>query len=361
MIYDNLSTGDGGRLFFGGADTVALAEKYGTPLYLIDSGRVLDNIRAFRREMTKSFTPASRPAYASKALTFVSLCRLLAAEDVMLDAVSRGEIAVALRAGFNPARIIFHGNAKSEDELVYAVSHAVGLIAVDNLAELETLDCVALDTGRVQDVMLRLTPGVDPHTHDAVNTGRTLSKFGAAIGIGDAEELTAAALGCRGVRLRGFHCHIGSQIFEPEPYLEAARIMLKFMADVREKYGFTAGILDLGGGFPVRYTEDDPPVDIPGTISLIGAEVRRLCGEYSYPVPDVITEPGRSIVADAGITIYNVHSVKKLPGKTFVAVDGGMTDNPRFALYRSRYTVVNADRADAPAELICDVAGRCCE
>jgi diaminopimelate decarboxylase len=211
-------------------------------------------------------------------------------------------------------------------------------------------------------LLLRLTPGIDPHTYAAVATGKVDSKFGSAIETGQAEEITAHTLSCENVDLAGFHCHVGSQVFDSDVFLRSSEIMLDFIALMRDRYGYVARMLDLGGGYGVRYVESDPVIDIPANIRQVAEAVKAKCAALSLPVPEIRMEPGRSIVADAGMTLYTVGSVKTITGyKSYVSIDGGMPDNPRYALYQSAYTVHTANRMNAPRDFECTIAGRCCE
>ena len=362
MLHDNLSVSQDGHLLLNGADTVSLAKKYGTPLYLLDEDRIRAHCRTYIRAMKTYFGEDAQPLFASKALSFTGIYRLCTEEGMAVDVVSPGELFIALHAGFDPKNIYFHGNAKTEDDLRYAMDAGVGCIVVDNETELLRVSAYAVEKGITQEILLRLTPGIDPHTFDAVNTGKVDSKFGSAIATGQAEELFLRAKDIPGVELLGFHCHIGSQIFDEKPFCDAADLMMTFLASLREKYGYTAKVLDLGGGIGVRYVEDDPYIDIEDTLRLVGSHIRSVCESLNFPMPRVLMEPGRSLVADAGVTVYTVQNVKMIPGfKSYAAIDGGMTDNPRYALYRSRYTVLLANRTDETADFTCTVAGRCCE
>lgn len=362
MLHDNLSVSQDGHLLLNGADTVSLAKKYGTPLYLLDEDRIRAHCRTYIRAMKTYFGEDAQPLFASKALSFTGIYRLCTEEGMAVDVVSPGELFIALHAGFDPKNIYFHGNAKTEDDLRYAMDAGVGCIVVDNETELLRVSAYAIEKGKTQDILLRLTPGIDPHTFDAVNTGKVDSKFGSAIATGQAEALFLRAKDIPGVELLGFHCHIGSQIFDEKPFCDAADLMMTFLASLREKYGYTAKVLDLGGGIGVRYVEDDPYIDIEDTLRLVGSHIRSVCESLNFPMPRILMEPGRSLVADAGVTVYTVQNVKMIPGfKSYAAIDGGMTDNPRYALYRSRYTVLLANRADETADFTCTVAGRCCE
>ena len=351
-----------GHLVFAGADTVTLAKKYGTPLYLMDEERIRHNCRVYTEAMAQAFPKGGRPLYASKALSCRRVYEIIREEGLGADAVSGGELYLALRAGVPAEDLFFHGNSKPEPEIRYAIEQHIGYFVADNPAELETVNRVAGELGTVQKVLLRLTPGIDPHTFAAVTTGTIDSKFGVPIPNGLAMDFLARAMQLPNLQVEGVHCHIGSQIFEGVHFISAAEIMLTFLADAKKQLGFTARLLDLGGGFGVPYVEDDPVPDIRAGILALGAALSDLCARLGLAVPTVLMEPGRSIVADAGITLYTVSGAKSVPGiKNFVGIDGGMTDNPRFALYGSRYTALLANRAGEPAAGRYTIAGRCCE
>ena len=362
MLHDNLSINERGHLAFGGVDTVTMAEKYGTPLYLLDEDRVRKNCRVYLSAMKEYFGGESGPLLASKALSFKGIYRIAKEEGMRTDLVSIGEMFTAHAAGFPLSRAYFHGNNKTDRDIETAIEYGVGTFVVDNREELYAIDRIAGERGIRQNILLRLSPGIDPHTQEKISTGKVDSKFGTAIETGQAEELTKEALALKNVALLGFHCHVGSQIFEETPFTDAADIMLAFMACMRDKYGFTATVLNLGGGFGVRYTEEDPVIDYRANIRLVASHVKARCEEYRFPMPEILMEPGRSIVADAGVTLYTVGSVKTITGyKSYVSVDGGMPDNPRYALYASRYTVELASNMQAPKDFVATVAGRCCE
>lgn len=362
MLHNNLSINAEGHLTLAGVDTVKMAEKYGTPLYLLDEDRVRENCRTYLTAMKEYFGGDSGPLLASKALSFKGIYRIAAEEGMRTDLVSLGEMFTAHAAGFPLSRAYFHGNNKTDADIETAIRYGVGTFVVDNREELYAIDRIAGEAGVTQNILLRLSPGIDPHTQEKISTGKVDSKFGTAIETGQAEEITREALALKNVKLLGFHCHVGSQIFEETPFTDAADIMLAFMACMRDRMGFTATVLNLGGGFGVRYTEEDPVIDYRANIRLVAEHVKARCAEYRFPMPEILMEPGRSIVADAGLTLYTVGSVKTITGyKSYVSVDGGMPDNPRYALYASRYTVALASRMNAPRDFVATVAGRCCE
>ncbi|MBQ5613082.1 MAG: diaminopimelate decarboxylase [Clostridia bacterium] len=365
MICDNLSVNEKDHLCLGGQDTVLLAEQYGTPLYLLDEDRIRLQCRTYLRAMREAFGEAALPLYASKAASFKQIYRIMQEEGMGIDVVSVGEICTAHAVGFPLERAYFHSNNKTDADILYAMERGVGYFVVDNREELDAIERVASEKGSVQKILLRLTPGIDPHTYEAVSTGNVDSKFGSAIETGQAEEITAYALTLPHLHLAGFHCHVGSQVFDADVFLRSAEIMLRFMAEMRDKHGYLAEELDLGGGFGVRYLAEDPVMNIADTVKTVGESVQALCRQLGLPLPAIRMEPGRSIVAEAGMTLYTVGTVKQIPGyKNYVSVDGGMTDNPRFALYRSPYTVLLANRtekAEAEEQMRCSVVGRCCE
>ncbi|MBO5294406.1 MAG: diaminopimelate decarboxylase [Clostridia bacterium] len=363
MICNNLSINEKGHLCFEGQDTVTLAKTYGTPLYLMDADRIRERCRTYQAAIRKAFGERANTLYASKAASFRAIYRIMMEEGMGVDVVSSGEIYTAFSVGFPMERAYFHSNNKTDADVAFAMEHGVGYFVVDNREELDAIEYFAQKKGIRQKVLLRLTPGIDPHTYEAVSTGKVDSKFGSAIETGQADEITAYALGLSHVELSGFHCHVGSQVFDSDIFLRSAAIMLHFVAEMKQKYGFVTRELDLGGGYGVRYLEEDPQIDIAQNIIKVGEAVKEQCSALGIELPDIRMEPGRSIVADAGMTLYTAGTVKRIPGyKNYVSVDGGMTDNPRYALYRSAYTVLLANRANDKGKTFrCSLVGRCCE
>ena len=364
MLCSNIGINESGHLTFAGEDTVRLAAHYKTPLYLMDEDRIRENCRVYKTAMERAFGAGSFPLYASKAASFKRMYTIMQEEKMAIDVVSAGEIATAKRAGFSLERAFFHGNNKTDADVSYAMAANVGYFVADHEEELEIISREAKSRGIRQKVLLRLTPGIDPHTYEAVATGKVDSKFGVAIETGQADHFVQHALSLPNLRLMGYHCHVGSQVFDEDGsvYHNAAKIMMTFAVEMKKKYGAELQVLDLGGGYGVRYTDADPQVNIPENIEQLAGTIKSLCEELSLPMPAVLLEPGRSIVADAGLTIYTAGSTKSIPGyKNYVPVDGGMTDNPRYALYGSKYTVYLANRANEEANFRCDVVGRCCE
>ncbi|MBO5768049.1 MAG: diaminopimelate decarboxylase, partial [Clostridia bacterium] len=362
MIHSNISILENGHLAFSNVDVVELAEKYGTPLYIIDENRIRENCRKYKSAVEKYFGKDSLPCFASKALSYKDIYRIIASEGLGADVVSGGELYTALSVDFPADKIYFHGNNKTESEIVYALKSGIGGFIVDNFDELELLNELAGREGSKQQILLRVSPGIDPHTHRAVVTGNVDSKFGVAIETGQAIRFVEAALACENLLLEGIHCHIGSQIFDEYPFTDAAKIMLDFALEVKNKFGLSFAKINLGGGIGVRYVEEDPNIDIDDIMCKIKNELDKLVLERGLDRPVFIFEMGRYICADAGMTVYSVGSVKEIEGyKKYVCIDGGMADNPRYALYESKYTVYNASNANLPRNTVASVAGRCCE
>lgn len=362
MIHSNISVLENGRLAFSGMDTVELAEKYGTPLYLIDENRIREKCREYKAAVEKYFGNESLPLYASKALCYRDIYRIINDEGLGIDVVSGGEFFTALSVGFPAEKVYFHGNNKTDEEIKFAIENHIGTFVVDNFDELSFVNEEAGRQGVKQDILLRLSPGIDPHTHRAVVTGSVDSKFGVAIETGQALEFVKKAIASENLVLKGIHCHIGSQIFDQFPFTDAAKIMLDFALQVKNELGYSFEKINLGGGLGVRYTENDPESSLDANMFEIKKELDRLVSERGLKQPVFLFEMGRFICADAGMTLYTVGAVKEISGyKNYVCIDGGMCDNPRYALYQSEYTVYNASNALAERNYVASVAGRCCE
>ncbi len=362
MLHTNLGINEKNHLTIAGADTVTLAEKYGTPLMVIDEERIRRNCRIYKDAMKKYFGEGSYPLFASKSLSCKYIYRIAMQEKIGIDIVSSGELYTAISAGFDVSNSFFHGNNKTDSDISYGIASGIGHFVVDNLTELDRIDEYAGKVGIRQPILLRLTPGIDPHTHAAIATGKVDSKFGIPIETGQADEAVKYALSKKNIRLDGFHCHIGSQIFDIKPFCDAAKLMISYITSVRDKLGYETDILNLGGGFGVKYIEGQPELDYADFIgkiaSFIDAEVER----SGIKRPNILMEPGRSLVADSCLTLYTVGGTKEIKGfRNYVSVDGGMTDNPRYALYQSDYTVCLASRMNDKPDFVCTVAGRCCE
>ena len=362
MICDNITTAANGHLLFAGQDTVDLAKQYGTPLYLMDEDRIRENCRVYTAAFRKHFGGRARPLYASKALSCKRIYLIMREEDMGIYVVSSGEIYTALQAGYDLSRAYFHSNNKTDEDIRFGLDHGIGCFVADNVEEIKVIEAEAAARNIRQSVLLRLTPGIDPHTYEAIATGKVDSKFGSAIETGQAEEITAFTLKQPHVDLAGFHCHVGSQVFAEDVFERAAVIMLEFTADMKRKYGYMARQLDLGGGYGVRYVESDPFLDVDTKVGEVAAAIHETCRRLGIEMPEIHMEPGRSIVADAGMTLYTAGTVKRIPGyKNYVSVDGGMPDHPRFALYGSLYTCLPANKMNEAADFQCSVVGRCCE
>ena len=362
FISDSLAVNNEGHLTIGGADVVSLAEKYGTPLYIMDEDKIRHTCKEYQSAMTEAFGDNFTVNYASKAFSTKAIYKIVDNEGLSADVVSGGELYTALTANFPAKKISFHGNNKTRDEIVFALKSNIKQFIVDNIEELKIIDDEARRMSKVADVSFRIKPGVDAHTHDFVKTGQIDSKFGVALENGEAFEIIKTALSMENIRLVGLHCHIGSQIFDSEPFSQAAEVMLKFIAKIKKELNFEIRELDLGGGFGVKYTDSDDPKTITEAIRSFSATVKSECEKIGISVPHISIEPGRSIVADAGITVYTVGSVKKIEGiRTYVAVDGGMTDNPRYTLYGSEYTMLLPERPLDEKTETYTVAGRNCE
>lgn len=362
FLTENLSVNEKGHLSIGGCDAVELAKTYGTPLYVMDEAEIRRALRDYKRSIDENYTNGGQVAYASKACSFKEMYRIVNQEGCGADVVSGGELYTAVQAGLPAERLYFHGNSKTDAELRMALEYGVGRIVVDNLYELKRLSEMATALGKQANIYLRITPGIDAHTHDFILTGKIDSKFGFTLENGDAMEAVQQALQADGIVLKGLHCHIGSQIFDSDPFVHAAKVMIGFMADIRANTGVTLGELNLGGGFGIAYTEKDEPKSYAEYMSLVAGEVKSYAKELDFPLPYMVIEPGRSVVATAGITLYTVDHVKKIPNvRNYVCIDGGMTDNPRYILYQSAYTVLVADRVNAPTDTVATIGGRNCE
>ena len=362
ILYPHINVNEKNHLTIGGIDALELAKEYGTPLYVIDTDAVRERCREYKTAAEKYFGADALPLYASKSLCYTGMYRLVNEEGLGADCVSGGELYTALHAGFPPEKLYFHGNNKPRREICEALDAGVGCFVVDNEEELATLGEEAAARKKIQKILLRITPGIDPHTHKAVITGQVDSKFGSAIATGRAEEMINLAINNKNVELVGFHCHIGSQIFDTEPFTEESRVMTAFIGKMQKKYGITVSELNLGGGLGVPYTKYDSSVDYTEAIKKMSEVISEQCENNGIKKPRIILEPGRSLVAAAGVTLYTVGSVKEIPGfRKYVSVDGGMTDNPRYALYASQYTAVIADRAGDEQNDRVTIAGRCCE
>ncbi|MBY0117614.1 diaminopimelate decarboxylase [Paenibacillus xylanexedens] len=350
-----------GHLEIGGVDATDLKEQFGTPLYVVDEQLVRERCREYMDAFRASGL-GFQVAYASKAFCVMAMCALAAEEGLSLDVVSDGELFTALQAGFPAERIHFHGNNKTLEEIEMALDAEIGCFVVDNFNELHLLQAVAADKNRKVNILLRVTPGVEAHTHEYISTGQTDSKFGFDIGNGTAFEAIDLASKQSNLVLLGVHSHIGSQIFEVEGFQMAVQRVAEFAASVYERLNVAFKVVNLGGGFGIRYIDGDTPLEVAQYVKAITDAVKNHFAQIGYAVPEIWVEPGRSIVGEAGTTLYTVGTSKDIPGvRKYVAVDGGMTDNPRPALYESKYEAVLANRANEAAQETVSVAGKCCE
>ena len=358
----NLSINSENHLVIGQHDTVELAKKFGTPLYVLDEDLMRDNCRAYKNAIDTYYDGHGLVLFASKALCTMYTGRLVAEEGLGADVVSGGELYTLYKAGFPMEKVFFHGNNKTPDEIELALNCGVGHIVVDNKYELELLNRIANEKNVNQRILFRIKPGIDAHTHDFVKTGQIDSKFGVALENGEAYEIHKLALSMSNIQIDGVHCHIGSQIFDVEPFCEAAKVMIGFIADLYDKLGIKVKILNLGGGFGIKYTATDDPLAPSEYIHKVTNVVKELAQEKGIDLPFLVFEPGRSIVASAGITLYTVGCVKEIENvRTYVSIDGGMCDNPRYILYGSKYTAVLANNASAEPVAPVTIAGKCCE
>ena len=362
---ETLKINEKGHLELGGADCVALAKQFGTPVYLFDEAYIRRMMRVYRDTLAEKYEGKGMVLYASKAFSCQAMYRIADEENIGIDVVSGGELYTAKKAGFPMEKVYMHGNNKLDYEIGEALDAGIGCIVADAYSEIDKIDVEAEKRGMVQDILLRINPGVEAHTHAFVQTATTDSKFGFAVADGTAERITAYAMSKKHVRLLGYHCHIGSQIFEKQSFVLAVTKCMRFAAEMKDKLGFTLKTLNLGGGFGIWYTDEDRKILPEGYAEYLEAlivEVKAQAKEHEMDLPYLVIEPGRSIVGEAGVTLYTVGAIKEIPGvKKYVAVDGGMFENPRYALYESKYTPVLANRANEAATELVTIAGKCCE
>lgn len=362
FVADCLGINEQGHLTLDGADTIELARMFGTPLYAMSETGIRQNCRRFRAALERFYQGNGKILYASKAFCCKEMCRVIEQEGLGLDVVSSGELKTALSAGFPAKNIYFHGNNKQHAEIKLALESGVGCIVADHLSEITEIDKIASEIKARAGVMLRIKPGIDAHTHAFIKTGQIDSKFGFSLENGEAMQAVETALSCKSIDLYGLHCHIGSQIFETEPFQLAAEVMIRFLAQIRDKTGRELHSLNLGGGFGIRYLPEDGALPVEKFVEAVSETVHAACRQHRLDVPFILMEPGRSIVGSEGITLYTVGRIKEIPGvRKYVAVDGGMGDNPRFALYEADYMAVIANRAEQPADQTVTLAGKYCE
>ncbi len=350
-----------GNLNVGGCDVPTLAKKYPTPFYLFDQNLIEERCREIKETFLAKH-PNTRAVYASKAFLCKEMCRIIKDQGLGLDVVSGGELYTALQVDFPMERIIFHGNNKTDQEIAMAVTHQVGRVVVDNMYELERLQAEAESQGKVMDILFRITPGVDSHTHKFISTGQLDSKFGIPTDKEHLYEYMETVLEMPNIKLRGFHFHVGSQLHENDSHLKAVEILVGIIQRVKVEHGFVTEELNVGGGFGIYYTDEDSPEPLAYFTDSIIDGLKADCAKYQLPVPQVIIEPGRWVAGEAGMTIYTVGSIKEVPGiRTYAAVDGGMPDNPRPALYEAKYDAVIANKMEEARDKQVTVAGKCCE
>lgn len=361
---DTLKVNSLNHLEIGGCDTVELVKKFGTPLYCLDEAYVRNVCRVFSDTIKNEYGDGA-VAYASKALSCVAIYKIVKEENICVDVVSGGEIYTALKAGFNPEKMFFHGNNKLISELEYAIGSGIGYIVVDSFDEIDLISEIAGKLNKTQKVLFRVNPGIEAHTHHSIQTATVDSKFGFSISNGDAVKALVKAINASNVNPVGFHCHIGSQIFDKNAFGLAVDKMTDFIKNVKNMHNFDTEILNMGGGYGIYYTEGDPHF----TLDEYADYVKRLIVKLKECIktkqikkPALVIEPGRSIVGEAGITLYTVGAVKEIKDvRKYVAIDGGMGDNPRFALYQAKYEAVFANRVINDEKEIVTVAGKCCE
>jgi diaminopimelate decarboxylase len=352
---------EAGHLTLGGCDAVELAREFGTPLYVFDEETLRHQCREFQSRFRARY-PDTVVAYAAKAYLGRALAAIVAEEGMALDVVSGGELAIAASVGFPPERIYFHGNNKLESELREALAYGAGRVVIDNFHEMHMLNGLASARGGRQPVLLRLSPGIDPHTHAHTTTGTLDSKFGIPLPTGQAEAAVRQALEMPGLEVKGLHAHLGSPVFEIGPYREAVEVMLGFAAEMAEKHGLKLEEFSPGGGFAVQYVEDKPPPSVAEYAEAVTGAVTEGCREHGLPLPKLIVEPGRAVVARAAVALYTVGASKDVPGvRRFVSVDGGMADNIRPPLYGSQHSALVANKPLETRRETVTIAGRYCE
>ncbi|MBM7623563.1 diaminopimelate decarboxylase [Sporohalobacter salinus] len=361
VLHGTMDINEQGNLEIGKCDVTEIAKEYGTPLYILDEEEIRDNCQAYRQAFEEWYSN-SETIYASKAFTSLTMCKIVEEEGLGLDVVSGGELYTALEADFPTEKIYFHGNNKTPEELEMALDADIGRVIVDNNYELNLLNELAAQCDKTADILVRVTPGVEAHTHSYIQTGQTDSKFGVGIQSGLALETIKAAIELENIAVKGIHCHIGSQIFNLESFEVAIDIMLDFIEEVKNETGLIMEELNIGGGVGIKYTDEDQSVSINKYAELVAKAIKQKCEEINIPLPKVINEPGRSIIGTAGSTIYTVGSIKDIPGiRKYVAVNGGMSDNIRPALYDAEYEAIVANKANKKPEEVVSITGKCCE
>ncbi|WP_017184963.1 diaminopimelate decarboxylase [Alkalibacillus haloalkaliphilus] len=348
-------------LHIGGKSLISLAEKYGTPLFVYDVEKIRNNARAFVQTF-KEQDVDFQVAYASKAFSSIAMLQVAKQEELSLDVVSEGELFTAIEAGFPAEKIHLHGNNKSISELEMAIDYNVGCIVIDNFYEIELLSAILKEKNQTVNALIRITPGIEAYTHEYILTGQEDSKFGFDLLSGQADQAVSQVLNNERIHLQGVHSHIGSQIFETTGFEMTVQALYKALAQWKEKFDFEAEVINLGGGFGIKYTQEDEPLPLQNYVTALVDSVKQAASEHGLSMPEIWIEPGRSIVGDAGVTIYEVGSIKDIPGvRKYVSVDGGMTDNIRPALYQAEYEAELLNKIDEAKEETVSIAGKCCE
>ena len=363
MLFDHhpFTVNENGHLEIGNVDTIYLARKYGTPLYVYDVSLIRKNCRSFV-DAFKALNVKAQVAYASKAFSSIAILQVVNQENLSLDVVSEGELYTALRAGFPTEKIHFHGNNKTESELKMAIEHKIGCIVIDNFYEIDLLDRLLRESDQSMDVLIRVTPGIEANTHEYIMTGNEDSKFGFCLSNGQADRAFQRLKNHPYLKFKGLHAHIGSQIFETEAFLQTNKLLFSKIAEWHASDQYIPEVLNLGGGFGIQYTKEDRPLPHEEFIKKIVVAVKEEVEKLAIPMPEIWIEPGRSIVGNAGITLYTIGSQKDIPGiRKYISVDGGMTDNLRPALYNAIYEGVIANKANEQAIEEVSIAGKCCE
>lgn len=349
------------HLEIGGMDSLKLASKYGTPLYVYDVSIIRENCRAFV-DTFKELGVKAHVAYASKAFSSIAMLQVMKQENLSLDVVSEGELYTALQADFPVHKIHMHGNNKSRAELSMAIENRIGCIVVDNFYEIELLSSLLEEHQTEMDVLMRVTPGIETKTHQYIMTGNVDSKFGFNLHNGHADQAFLQLMQNNRIRFKGLHCHLGSQVFETDGFKLAAELLFTKLKSWKEKHDFAPDVLNPGGGFGIRYTGEDKPLPYPIYVKELVETVQKLANSLDIPLPEIWIEPGRSIAGNAGVTLYTIGSIKEIPDvRKYISVDGGLTDNLRPALYQAKYEGILANKADSPALNEVSVAGKCCE
>lgn len=346
---------------FNGANTVALAKKYGTPLYVVSENYIKERCKEVREDFLNKY-PNTKAVYASKAFLTLEMARIVQREELGMDVVSGGELFTAIKAEVDMSTVIFHGNNKSIDEIKMAIDNGVGRIVVDNEYEIQLIDDYSRLSGKITKILYRITPGVDSHTHKFISTGQLDSKFGIPLDKSVKNKYLEKALKMKNVELMGFHFHVGSQLLENTSHLAALEILVNLMKEAKEDFGFETREINVGGGFGIHYTGSEERKNLSYFMDPIMEKLKALAESFDLKMPTVTIEPGRWIVGEAGITLYTIGSIKEIPGiRTYVSIDGGLPDNPRPALYEAKYEAIVANKYNEPLDKLVTIAGKCCE